>query len=94
MYARLPTNVAVGASAFRNPSLGPMTGTDLTEPSPRFQIKLVDARARQCRFIASSDVGEAVCCGAPTSETSSWCAWHRQVVFVPRQGERDRRRAA
>jgi len=71
-----------------------MTGTDVAEPSPRFHTPLVEARARQCRFIVSNDVGEAICCGAPTSETSSWCAWHRRLVFVPRQSERDRRRAA
>jgi hypothetical protein len=71
-----------------------MTATGLAEPSPRYQVKLVDARARQCRFIVCSDTDDAICCGAPTPETSSWCAWHREVVFVPRQSARDRRRAA
>jgi len=71
-----------------------MTATGIAEPSPRYKIKLIDARSRQCRFIVCDDSSDAVCCGAPTSETSSWCDWHRQVVFVPRHGERDRRRAA
>jgi hypothetical protein len=62
-------------------------------PSPHYRTALINARARQCRFIVSEGPGEAVCCGAPTAETSSWCAWHRQVVFMPRL-ERDRRRAA
>jgi len=71
-----------------------MTAMTVAEPSPRYQIKLIDARSRQCRFIVCNDAGDAVCCGAPTLETSSWCDWHRQVVFVPRQSDRDRRRAA
>jgi hypothetical protein len=71
-----------------------MTRLGVSEPSPRYQTRLVDVRARQCRFIVCGDVGEAICCGAPTPETSSWCAWHREVVFVPRQTGRDRRRAS
>jgi hypothetical protein len=68
--------------------------TDITAPSPRHQTTLINTRSRQCRFIVSDGPGEAICCGAPTSETSSWCSWHRQLVFIPRQSERDRRRAA
>lgn len=71
-----------------------MSVTDIAAPSPRHHIRLIDTRARQCRFIVSDGSGEAVCCGAPTSETSSWCSWHRHVVFMPRLSERDRRRAA
>ncbi len=71
-----------------------MSVTNLAAPSPRHNTSLINARSRQCRFIVSDGAGEAICCGAPTSETSSWCAWHRQVVYMPRQTERDRRRAA
>jgi hypothetical protein len=64
------------------------------EPSPHHRVSLLEARARQCRFIVSESVREAVCCGAPTSETSSWCTWHRHVVFTPYQAVKDRRKAA
>ena len=63
----------------------------VSEPSPQYQTSLLDVRARQCRFIVSDDTRNAICCGAPTSETSSWCTWHRQLVYIP---ERERRRAA
>ncbi|MDQ4136413.1 MAG: GcrA family cell cycle regulator [Pseudomonadota bacterium] len=63
----------------------------VTEPSPHHRTSLLDVRARQCRFIVSEDTRNAICCGAPTSETSSWCEWHRQLVYMP---ERERRRAA
>ncbi|HEX2554428.1 MAG TPA: GcrA family cell cycle regulator [Microvirga sp.] len=63
----------------------------VAEPSPHYRTSLLDARARQCRFIVSEDTRNAICCGAPTSETSSWCQWHRQLVYIP---ERERRRAA
>ena len=63
----------------------------VAEPSPQYRTTLLDARARQCRFIVSDDTRNAICCGAPTSETSSWCQWHRQLVYIP---ERERRRAA
>ncbi|HEX2509990.1 MAG TPA: GcrA family cell cycle regulator [Microvirga sp.] len=71
-----------------------MIVNDIAAPSPRHHTSLINARSRQCRFIVSDGPGDAICCGAPTSETSSWCAWHRQVVYMPRHGERDRRRAA
>ncbi len=70
-----------------------MMNNRIAEPSPHYRTALLEARARQCRFIVSEDVRNAICCGAPTSETSSWCDWHRQLVYTPR-AERDRRRAA
>lgn len=70
-----------------------MITSKIMEPSPHHRTPLLEARTRQCRFIVSEDVRDAVCCGAPTSETSSWCDWHRQIVYTPRS-ERDRRRAA
>jgi hypothetical protein len=80
--------VAVGASITE---LKAMYASEIAEPSPRHQTSLIAARARQCRFIVSDGTREAICCGAPTSETSSWCAWHRQIVYTPRPSERDRR---
>jgi hypothetical protein len=72
-----------------------MTAIYVAEPSARYQTRFVDARARQCRFIVSDAAAdEAICCGALTSETSSWCSWHRQVVFVPPRQDRERRQAA
>jgi hypothetical protein len=84
-------SVAVGASLAR---LRTMYAPEIAEPSPRHQTSLIDARPRQCRFIVSDGTREAICCGAPTSETSSWCSFHRQIVYTPRLTERDRRRAA
>ncbi len=72
-----------------------MAATHVAELSARYQTRFVDVRARQCRFIVSDAAAdEVICCGAPTSETSSWCSWHRQVVFVPRRQDRERRQAA
>ena len=68
-----------------------MSASTVAEPSSHLQTPLLDIRARQCRFIVSEDTRNAICCGAPTSETSSWCQWHRQLVYIP---ERERRRAA
>ena len=65
-----------------------MYPSEIAEPSPRHQTSLIDARARQCRFIVSDGTREAICCGAPTSETSSWCAWHRRIVYASGAGER------
>ncbi len=68
-----------------------MSALTLAEPSQQLRTSLLDVRARQCRYIVSGDFREAVCCGARTRENSSWCEYHRQLVYVP---ERDRRRAA
>ena len=66
---------------------------DDAEPSPRFHKPLLSIGSRQCRFIVSESTRDAICCGSPTSEASSWCPWHEQVVFTPRLSERDRHRA-
>ncbi|MPR08928.1 hypothetical protein FS320_18455 [Microvirga tunisiensis] len=55
----------------------------MQEPDPRHRTKLLKTAMRQCRFIVSDDPRRAVCCGAPTPEGSSWCAWHRRLVYVP-----------
>jgi hypothetical protein len=70
-----------------------MLTRDNAEPSHRFQTPLLNVTSRQCRFIVSESTRDAICCGSPTSETSSWCPWHEQVVFTPRLSERDRQRA-
>ncbi len=94
MYAHLS---ATGPLVFCFPNIEfrPMAASYVAEPSARYQTRFVDARARQCRFIVSdATADEVVCCGAPTSETSSWCPWHRELVFVARRPERDQRKAA
>ena len=63
------------------------------EPSSRYRTTLLAARARQCRYIMADDGGQAVCCGAPTAELSSWCPWHERIVYTPRLTERERRQA-
>jgi hypothetical protein len=68
-----------------------MSALTAAEPSPQLQTPLLEIRARQCRFIVSADVRDAVCCGATTPENSSWCTYHRQLVYLP---DRDRRKAA
>ena len=68
-----------------------MAALTLAESSAQHHTSLLRLRARQCRFIVSDNTREAVCCGAPTRENSSWCNWHRELVFIP---ERERRRAA
>jgi hypothetical protein len=57
----------------------------VAEPDPRHRTRLLKLGTRQCRYIISDDPRRAICCGAPTSEGSSWCAWHRRLVYVPAQ---------
>jgi hypothetical protein len=59
-------------------------------PFPEHRTRLLKRHARQCRFIISEEVRDAICCGAPTAEGSSWCAWHRRLVYVPPKPERGR----
>ena len=95
MDAHLLTTEAVGFFAFPNPEFSPVATIQIAEPSARHQTRFVDARAQQCRFIVTDAAAEeTICCGVPTSETSSWCIWHWQLVFVPRRDDRDRRKAA
>ncbi|WP_432807353.1 GcrA family cell cycle regulator [Microvirga terrae] len=48
------------------------------KPKTAFPCKL---RAQQCRYFVSDET-EAIFCGAPTDDGSSWCPWHRQVVYT------------
>jgi hypothetical protein len=52
------------------------------EPSQRNRTTLFKLRARQCRFIVSDDRSEAVFCGGETEDGSSWCPWHRRLVYT------------
>jgi hypothetical protein len=45
-------------------------------------------RDGQCRFITAEPTRRAICCGAPTSGGSSWCAYHRRIVFASVADER------
>jgi len=76
MDAHLPATAAIRFFAFPTLSSAPWSRPYGPEPSARYQSRFVDARVRQCGFIVSDTAAhEVVCCGAPTSETSSWCSW-------------------
>ena len=62
----------------------PMSMLPIAEPPPQGHTTLLKLKARQCRFIVSGEVRKALFCGAPTTNGSSWCAWHRQLVYTPR----------
>ena len=70
-----------------------MLPTDSPEPAPQNRVPLLRVGPRQCRFIVSDGATDAVCCGAPTAEQSSWCPWHERIVYTPRLTERERRQA-
>jgi hypothetical protein len=55
---------------------------EINEPSPQTRTSLFKLRARQCRFIVSDDRSEAIFCGGETQDGSSWCPWHRRLVYV------------
>ncbi|WP_162003630.1 GcrA family cell cycle regulator [Microvirga tunisiensis] len=56
--------------------------SEIPEPSSRDQTSLLKLRAQQCRFIGSDAGSETIFCGAPTSPGSSWCPWHRRLVYT------------
>jgi hypothetical protein len=55
---------------------------DVIEPSPGSRATLFKLRARQCRFTVSDERLEAVFCGGETLDGSSWCPWHRCLVYT------------
>ncbi|MBL0408163.1 hypothetical protein JKG68_30210 [Microvirga aerilata] len=59
-----------------------MPETEIPEPSSRDRTTLVKLRERQCRYVVSDGGSEAVFCGGRTKEGSSWCPWHRQLVYT------------
>ncbi|WP_262030477.1 GcrA family cell cycle regulator [Microvirga sp. Mcv34] len=65
----------------------------MQEPDPKQRTKLIKLGTRQCRYIVSEDLRSAVWCGGPTPEGSSWCDWHRRLVYVPAQPLKIRREA-
>jgi len=55
---------------------------EISEPSPQTRKTLFKLQARQCRFIVSEDQSKAIFCGSETQEGSSWCPWHRRLVYA------------
>ena len=43
----------------------PMLASPVAKPDPRLRTELLKASARQCRYIVSDGVRDAICCGAP-----------------------------
>lgn len=62
----------------------------MQEPNSSQHTKLLKIGMRQCRYIISDDPRRAICCGAATREGSSWCDWHRRLVYVPAHGKGQR----
>jgi hypothetical protein len=58
---------------------------EIGEPSPRTRTTLLKLRAQQCRFIVSNERSEAIFCGGETQAGSSWCPWHRRLVYASSQ---------
>jgi len=56
--------------------------SEISQPSPRDRTSLLKLRAQQCRFIVSDTGSETIFCGAPTVPASSWCLWHRLLVYT------------
>jgi hypothetical protein len=55
---------------------------EINEPSPQTHTTLFKLQARQCRFIVSEDQSKAIFCGGETQEGSSWCPWHKRLVYT------------
>ncbi len=61
----------------------PMRNVAITEPDPRLRTEFLKVRERQFRYSVSESAKDAICCGSQTSGDTSWCTWHRQMVYVP-----------
>jgi hypothetical protein len=57
--------------------------TDVQPPSHGLATGLMKLREGQCRFIVNEPPKPAMFCAAPTPAGSSWCAWHRTIVYAP-----------
>ncbi|WP_432807336.1 GcrA family cell cycle regulator [Microvirga terrae] len=55
---------------------------EISQPSQQTRTTLFKLQARQCRFIVSDDQSRAIFCGSETQEGSSWCPWHRRLVYA------------
>jgi hypothetical protein len=77
----------IETSAFRSQVTVPeelaiMPEIEIPEPSPRDRTTLLRLRARQCRYVVSDASPQAIFCGGATEEGSSWCPWHRRLVYA------------
>lgn len=61
----------------------PQSRQRIRAPGPEGRISIRQARNQQCRYIECEEAGDAIVCGAPTiGRNSSWCAFHRRIVFA------------
>ncbi|ANY83860.1 hypothetical protein BB934_37220 (plasmid) [Microvirga ossetica] len=58
-----------------------MPELEIPERSSRDRTTLFRLRSQQCRYVVSDET-EAIFCGAPTDDGSSWCPWQRQLVYT------------
>jgi hypothetical protein len=67
-------------AASEQPTLIPM-------PVESLNIPFLMTGPLHCRFITSTDLSDALCCGH-TTDGGSYCVWHRSIVTEPRRGSR------
>ena len=61
----------------------------------KHRTPLLKAGNRECRYIVSDDLKDAICCGNPTtSDISSWCSGHSRLVYEPRVSREEKQRTA
>ena len=60
-----------------------MDSTLAPKPAPdrKHAVSLMRLRQAQCRFIISAPEQKPMFCGEATTNGSSWCAWHRSIVY-------------
>jgi hypothetical protein len=51
-------------------------------PDRKHAVSLMRLKRAQCRFIVSAPEQKPMFCGEATNG-SSWCAWHRSIVYRP-----------
>ena len=57
-------------------------GSTLAPARERKQaVSLMRLRQAQCRFIISAPEQKPMFCGEATTNSGSWCAWHRSIVY-------------
>ena len=66
-----------------------LAADQIDAPSAKFQVRLVESGAFDCKYVIGRTDENAVCCGAPT-DGKSWCSYHRSIVFTPRLPGRPR----
>lgn len=80
MQAWNPSKPSLSCSLVHIPDVRVMP--EISEPSPQTRTTLFKLQARQCRFIVSDDQSRAIFCGSETQQGSSWCPWHRRLVYA------------